>query len=296
VLHGTTDDNRVAAPTDLLTLPAGTLTLTVEFAGNGLLTASSASQSVVIERDFTASSLTIPGNELRWGHDDPMSVTLIKPNDGQDEPPLPIPGKSLTVTLTGPLGTQSYPAGPTSLFGVATITPLMTLPPGNYTATACFAQDPWFRASCSAGRTVKVTGGFAGFSRGGPLTVSGGHNTTLLTFKNDQTVSGIYCVTGNIKIQSQVTGSAVLLATGKASTSGGDQHISTADPLGADLLMLAGSSDSNAIGLQQKDASFAGAIVAAGGVVIGFTNSLYDGSLVGQSATLGGTNNTLDGR
>jgi hypothetical protein len=117
-----------------------------------------------------------------------------------------------------------------------------------------------------------------------------------LTFKNDQTISGIYCVTGNIKIQSRVTGTAVLLATGKITTSGGDQHLSTADPLGADLLMLSGSSDSNAIGLQQKDASFAGAIVAAGGVVIGSTNSLYDGSLVGQSATLGGTSNTLDGR
>jgi hypothetical protein len=374
VLHGTTDDNGVAAPTDLLTLPAGTYTLTVDFAGNGLLTASSASQSVVIERDFTASSLTVPGNELRWGHEDPMTVTLIEPNDGQGEPPLPIPGKTLTVTLTGPLGTQSYPAGPTSLFGVATITPLMTLPPGNYTATACFAQDPWFRASCSAGQTVKVTGGFAGFSRGGPFTVSGGHNTTLgdvhvengivitgtshvlsaaagerleyvttftdnstgsiynafqvpalgiapqylrssyctgaaslmgvpitysngdVTFKNDQIVAGIYCVTGTIKIQSRVTGSAVLLATGKVTTSGNNQHLTTADPLGADLLMLAGSADANAIGLQQKDASFAGAIAATGGVVIGSTNSLYDGSLVGQSATLGGSSNTLDGR
>jgi hypothetical protein len=250
----------------------------------------------------------------------------------------------------------------------------MTLPPGNYTATACFAQDPWFRASCSASQTVKVTGGFAGFSRGGPFTVSGGHNTTLgdvhvengiviagnshvlsaaagerleyvttftdnsngsiynkfqvpalgiapqflrssyctgagslmgvpitysnddLTFKNDETVSGIYCVTGNIKIQSRVTGTAVLLATGKITTSGGNQHLSTADPLGADLLMLAGSADSNAVGLQQKDASFVGAIVAAGGVALGSTNSLYDGSLVGQSATLGGSNNTLDGR
>jgi hypothetical protein len=78
--------------------------------------------------------------------------------------------------------------------------------------------------------------------------------------------------------------------------SGGNQHLSTADPLGADLLMLAGSADSNAIALQQKDASFAGAIVATGGVTLGSTNSLYDGSLVGQSATLGGSNNTLDDR
>src|SRR4029078_5162275 len=39
ILHGITGDNGVAAPNDLLTLPAGTYTLTVEFAGNGLLTA-----------------------------------------------------------------------------------------------------------------------------------------------------------------------------------------------------------------------------------------------------------------
>jgi hypothetical protein len=133
----------------------------------------------------------------------------------------------------------------------------------------------------------------------GPATivVGGAHQVRGdLTFKNDETVSGIYCVTGNIKIQSRVTGTAVLLAIGKIATSGGDQHLSTAGPLGADLLMLAGSADSNAIGLQQKDASFAGAIVAIGGVTLGSTNSLYDGSLVGQSATLGGSNNTLDGR
>jgi hypothetical protein len=60
--------------------------------------------------------------------------------------------------------------------------------------------------------------------------------------------------------------------------------------------MLAGSADSNAISLQQKEASFAGAIVATGGVVIGSMNSTYTGNLVGQSATLGGSSNTLDGR
>jgi len=375
VLHGTTDNNGVAAPADLLTLPAGTYTLTVEFAGNGLLTASSGAQSVVIERDFTASALIVADQEVRWGHEDPMTAMLTEPNVGQGELPLPILGKSLTVTLTGPLGTQTYTAGPTSgLFGTATITPLMTLPPGNYTATACFAQDPWFRASCSPAQTVKVTGGFAGFSRGGPFTVNGIGNTTLgdvhvengiviggnshvlsaaagerleyvttltdnsvgsiynafkvpalgiapqylrstyctgasslmgvpitysnsnLTFKNDQTIAGIYCVTGDIKIQARVTGTAVLLATGKISTSGGSQHLSTADPTGADLMILAGSADSNAASLQQKDASFVGAIVATGGVVIGSMNSTYDGNLVGQSATLGGSSNTLDGR
>jgi len=374
VLDGTTDDSGVAAPTDLLTLPAGTYTLTVEFAGNGLLTASSTNQSVVIERDYTAASLEIPDDELRWGHQDPMTVTLMEPNVGQGEPPLPIPGKNMTVTLTGPLGNQTFLAGPTGANGKATITPLMTLPPGAYQATACFAQDPWFRASCSAAQTVKVTGGFAGFSRGGPFTVSGIGNTTRgdvhvedgivisgtshvlsaavgerleyvttftdksngssynkykvpalgitpqylrstycsgasslmgvpitysnkdLTFKNDQTVSGIYCVTGDIKIQSRVTGTAVLLATGKISTSGGDQHLSTADPTGANLLMLAGSADASAISLQQKNASFAGAIDAAGGVVIGSMGSTYTGSLVGQSATLGGASNTVDGR
>ena len=374
VLHGTTGDDGVAAPSDLLTLPAGTYTLTVEFAGNGLLTASSASQPVVIERDFTGSSLNVPDQELRWGHHDPMTVALIEPNVGQGEPPLPIPGKNMTVTLTGPLGSHIYPAGPTNVFGVATITPLMELPPGDYTATACFQQDAWFRASCSAPQTVNVTGGFAGFSRGGPFTVTGVGNTTLgdvhvedgivisgsshvlsaaagerleyvttltdnstgsvynafqvpplgiapqylrssyctgaasllgvpitysnkdVTFKNDQVISGIYCVTGDIKVQSRVTGAAVLLATGKISTSGGNQVLSSADPLGANVLMLADSASANAISLQQKDASFVGAIVATGGVVVGSMHSTYTGSLVGQSATLGGSSNTVDGR
>jgi hypothetical protein len=56
-----------------------------------------------------------------------------------------------------------------------------------------------------------------------------------LTFKNDQTAAGIYCVTGNIKLQSRVAsresrvaGAAVLLATGTITTSGDDQQLSTA--------------------------------------------------------------------
>ena len=374
VLHGTTGNDGVAAPTDLLTLPAGSYTLKVSFGGNGLLAGSEATQTVTIERDYTASSLAIEDNELRWGHNDPMTVTLVEPNEGQGEPPLPIPGKNMTVALTGPLGTQTYPAGPTGADGKVTITPLMALPPGNYQATACFAQDPWFRASCSTPQTVKVTGGFAAFTRGGPLNVAGNNNTTLgdvhvedgifiegnrhvlsagagerleyvttltdvsdgssynpyqvpplgiapqylrstyctgansfmgvpvryvnstLTFKNDATISGIYCVTGDIKIQSRVTGQAVLLATGKITTSGGNETLRTADPTGADVLMLAESAASDAISLQQKDSAFTGAIVATGGIVVGSMNSLYDGSLVGQSARLGGGRNTLNGR
>jgi hypothetical protein len=103
-------------------------------------------------------------------------------------------------------------------------------------------------------------------------------------------------VTGDIKVQARATGTAVLLATGKITTSGGNLTLTTADPTGADVLMLAGSTASNAIGLQQKGSTFAGAIVATGGVVVGSQNSVYDGSLVGQSAALGGASNTLDGR
>jgi len=36
--------------------------------------------------------------------------------------------------------------------------------------------------------------------------------------------------------------------------------------------------------------------VATGGVALGSMNWLYDGSLVGQSAMLGGSDNVLDGR
>jgi hypothetical protein len=373
VLHGTTDDDGVAAPTDLLTLPEGTYTLTVEFAGNGLLTTSSSSQSVTIARDFTSTALTVEP-KIRWGHQDPMKVTLIEPNDPpQAQGPLPIPGKNLTITLSGTVGTQTYAAGPTGADGTATITPLMTLPPGNYTATACFAQDAWFLASCSAGQTVQITFGFSSFARGGPINFSGGGNhatgdlhsegsvlisgnshvlsaapgerfeyvttftdigngnsynrfqvpplgitpsylrstyctgaptfmgvpvtysNTSVTFKNDQVISGIYCVTGDIKIQSRVTGKVVLLATGLITTSGGDQKLQTADPTGADVLLLAGSTDpQKAISIQAADATFKGAIVATdGGVYISSKNSTFDTGLLGSQVLVAGQNNLL---
>jgi hypothetical protein len=43
-------------------------------------------------------------------------------------------------------------------------------------------------------------------------------------------------VTGDIKIQSRVTGKVVLLATGLITTSGGSENLETADPTGADVL------------------------------------------------------------
>jgi hypothetical protein len=371
VLHGTTDDNGVAAPTDLLTLPADGYSLTVDFAGNGLLTASTDTDAVTIERDFTSTALTVDP-KVRWGHEDPFTVTLIEPNEApQAEGPLPIPGKNLTITLTGTLGTQTYPIGPTGADGKATITPLMTLPPGNYTATACFAQDPWFLASCSAGQTVQVTFGFASFARGGPINFSGNNHTATgdlhsegsvlvsgnshvlsaaagerfeyvttfsdigtgnsynkvqvaplgitptylrttyctgaatfmgvpityssksLTFKNDQVISGIYCVIGDIKIQSRVSGSVVLLATGLITTSGGDQHLQTVDPTGADVLLLAGSSDVKAISIQSSDATFKGVIVSTGGVYISSKHSTFDTGLLGTQVLVSGSYNLL---
>ena len=59
--------------------------------------------------------------------------------------------------------------------------------------------------------------------------------------------------------------------------------------------MLAGSSGSDAISMQQKDASFVGAIVATGGVVIGSMNSTYTGTSSASRQTLGGSSDTLDG-
>lgn len=371
VLHATTDDNGVAAPTDLLTLPAGPYTLTVGFPGNGLLTASSDTDAVTVERDFTSTTLTVEP-KIRWGHMDPFTVTLLEPNTPpQAEGPLAIPGKNLIITVIGTLGTQAYPIGPTGSDGKATITPLMTLPPGNYTATACFAQDAWFLASCSAGQPVKITFGFSSFARGGPINFSGNSNkstgdlhsegsvlisgnshvlsagtgerfeyvttftdvgtgnsynkfkvpplgitpsylrstyctgaltvmgvpvtysTKSITFKNDQVVSGIYCVTGDIKIQSRVSGKVVLLATGLITTSGGNEKLETADPTGADVLLLAGSSDVKAVSIQATDSVFKGAIVAAGGVYISSKNSTFDTGLLGQQVLVSGSNNLL---
>jgi hypothetical protein len=157
---------------------------------------------VTIERDFTSTALEVEPT-VRWGHQDPFTVTLLEPNDPpQAEGPLPIPGKNLTITLTGTLGTQTYPIGPTGSDGKATITPLMTLPPGNYTATACFAQDAWFLASCSAGQTVKVTFGFSSFARGGPINFSGGSNIAT----GDLHSEGSVLISGNNHVLSAATG------------------------------------------------------------------------------------------
>jgi hypothetical protein len=56
---------------------------------------------------------------------------------------------------------------------------------------------------------------------GVPITyVSGNH-----TFPNDAVLSGIYCVSGDIKLHAGVSGTAVLVAGGKISTSGLGQNL-----------------------------------------------------------------------
>jgi len=371
VLHGITGDDGVAAPTDLLTLPAGDYQLTASFAGNGLLTASSHTQTVTIFKDYTSTALDVASNKLRWGHSDPMTVTLLEPNVGQtgQAPNEPIAGKNLTITLTGVTTTKSYPVGVTGADGKATISPLMDLPPGNYSAQACFAEDAWYHSSCSTPTTIKITLGFSSFARGGPINFSGGGNkatgdlhsegavlisgnshvlsagpgerfeyvttftdigigntynkvqvsplgiaptylrstyctgastfmgvpvtyyTGTLTFKNDAVASGIYCVTGDIKIQSRVTGRAMFLATGLVTTSGSRQQLVTADPTGADLLILAGSTNTKAVSIQSTDSSFKGALVATGGVYISSNTSTFDTGLVGKQVLVSGNTN-----
>jgi hypothetical protein len=283
----------------------------------------------------------------------------------------------ITVTLSGPLGTQDFLAGPTDALGAATIEPLMTLPPGNYQAVACFVEDPWFLGSCSTPQPVKVTAGFAGFARGGPITITGTRHTSLgdlhsetsivlhgnahtlsagagerleyvttfsdgsvgstynlfqvpalgiapvylvstycsgapdlmgvpityvdgdWTAKNNQVLSGIYCVSGNIKIQSRVSGSATLVGSGPTSTittAGGDQNLSTADPTGADVLLLTASVAAKAIVLDANEARFTGAVVAAGGVEISSNGTTVDTAVVAENITVKGDHNLLDGR
>jgi hypothetical protein len=40
--------------------------------------------------------------KIRWGHQDPFTVTLTEPNAGQHQGPLPVVGENFTITLTGP--------------------------------------------------------------------------------------------------------------------------------------------------------------------------------------------------
>lgn len=376
ILNGTSSDDGVAAPTDVITLPAGTYENRSSWPGNGLLYGTVEMVDVVIEKDYTATGFDTT-EELRWGHRDPMTVTLIEPNIGQDEPSLPIPDKNLVVTFTGLTATETYVAGPTQADGTATITPLMLLPPGNYQVTACFEEDPWFRASCSAPKTVKVTPGFAAFARVGPISISGGSldvlgdlhsetgvnlsgtghivsagaderleyvtsftdNSTGSTYndvqvapffaapqylastycggasalmgvpityvpgnwniKHDTVLSGIYCVSGDVKIQARVTGTATIVATGvidKIRTTGGDQSLATADPTGADLLMLAGATGERAITLVPTDAVWKGVVVSMGGLEVGGQTSRLEGSFIGNLLQLKGSDNVVDGR
>jgi hypothetical protein len=114
-----------------------------------------------------------------------------------------------------------------------------------------------------------------------------------ITFKNDQVVSGIYCVTGGIKVQSRVSGAAVLLATGTISFSGGDQNLVTADPTGADLLMLSGSADSKAISVLGTNVKFKGALVATGGVYAAANDSVLESFLRGSQVLIAGSGNLI---
>ncbi len=88
----------------------------------------------------------------------------------------------------------------------------------------------------------------------------------------------------------------MLIAGGKITTSGGDQQLTTADPFGADLLMLAGSGDSPAISVGGRDATFGGVLVAAGGIDVWSQTTSMMPALVGQQIHVGGRNHTIDGR
>ncbi len=373
---GTTGDDGIAAPTPLLTDPAGDYQLDLHFEGNGLLNGTDANAQVTILKDFTDSALAIPP-ELKWGHRATMTMTLIEPNVGQDEPPLPVVGKSMFVLLTGLNASESFPASPTGADGTISIDSLIMLPPGLYQAKACFTEDPWFLGSCSPEVTVKIKPGFGLFGRGGGVTVKGQSHRTLgdvhseravsisgsshalsngpgerleygttfldsssgskynkfkvlpfgqspqwfasnycsgasslmgvpityltggWTIKNDQVLNGIYCVTGDVKIQARVRGVATIVASGfinKIKLSGGDQNLTTADPTGADLLLLAGSSSTKAIVLVAPTATWKGNIVAAGTIDFGGQLTTLVGSLVGNGIIVSGANSVVDGR
>lgn len=374
--QGTTGNDGVAAPSELIVLPGGDYQFAAAFLGNGLLLDSAEGIDVTVLKDYTDSFLTAP-TELRWGHNDAVSVQLIEPNVGQGEPPFPVVNKPMFVRFTGLNATEDFAAGPTDANGNATITPLMLLPPGNYQVVSCFTEDPWFLGSCSAPQTVKITPGYGAFASGGGLFVTGrGHeslgdlhsetdaslsgsihrlsddagerieygglfsdgssgstynqlfrpafgvapqyypenycngSSSIMgvpvtqvsgnwTISRDTVLSGIYCVDGNLKIQARVSGVATIVATGlvsKSQTSGGDQNLTTADPTGADVLILSKSTASTAIEIVQSDGTWTGAVAAPGGVAFGGRNSKLDGIILGGKVSLKGSANLIDGR
>lgn len=373
---GVTGDDGIASPAPLLTDPAGDYQLDLRFEGNGLLYGTYTNAQVSVLKDFTSSTLDIPA-ELRWGHRETITVGLIEPNVGQDEPPLPVVGKPMQVILTGLNDSETYPAALTDAAGRVTIEPLIMLPPGFYEAKACFIEDPWFLGSCSAPVKVKVKPGFALFAKGGTVNVSGQTHQTLgdvhsesgvaisgslhalsndpgerleyatvlsdtssgssynafkvapfgvapewfvsnycngapslmgvpVTYinggwniKHDTVLAGIYCVTGDVKIQARVSGTGTIISTGvinKVRTAGGDQNLTTADPTGADLLLYAGSGLDKAIILSAPTARWKGNLVAAGGIELSGQTSRLDGTIVGRRTAISGASVIVDGR
>ena len=182
------------------------------------------------------------------------------------------------------LPTNNYPTGtPIQFYGYQ-------YPIQDCRSGACFPGYLWWNGYIPANRINSVD---ANGKPNGVMGVPVTYSNKSITFKNDQVVSGIYCVTGDIKIQSRVTGKVVLLATGLITTSGGNENLETADPTGADVVMLAGSTDVKAISIQATDSVFKGVIVAAGGVYISSKNSTFDTGLLGTQVLVSGTNNLL---
>jgi hypothetical protein len=79
-------------------------------------------------------------------------------------------------------------------------------------------------------------------------------------------------------------------------TAGGDQNLTTADPTGADVLLLTAAEVAKAITLGANEARFTGAVVAGGGVEISSIESIVDTAVIAKTITVKGDRNILDGR
>jgi hypothetical protein len=60
--------------------------------------------------------------------------------------------------------------------------------------------------------------------------------------------------------------------------------------------MLSGSMDAKAIALNQAPGFFKGAVVAAGGIEIAGMDTTVDTAVIGNTVTVKGVENVLDGR
>ena len=177
---GVTNGSGVASCSITPTQMAGNYPLTATFAADSTYAGSSATENFVVTLEesalaFTASSATTSD------YDDPATVQAQLTSDGA-----PLGGRSVTLKL-GSGGTAPTCTVTTDASGNATCSLTPNQPAGNYTLTATFTSDGYYKSASDA-VTFVVTKEetTTKFTASSPTVIANNHNTTFsATLKED---------------------------------------------------------------------------------------------------------------